>query len=578
MITRLTDDASVSITMCSSPSESDITKDMGALVVIAIFALFLAIIVVGTTLDYIKNYHASHREFESSQEYIKRLRAGTIASITSLASIDSDPLRTVVEPTKKKTPSCLRLEDYLIAFSVIENGKKVLKSGRVSPVRVSIINNNNHHHSMNGKLVTSNGSFDVLNGLRVIMMIWIVVLHSYSFAMSWIFFRNPKEVESSPKKILSQFYSNATFSVDSFFFISGLLVTNSCMKQLRRANGKLNLLHFYLHRYLRMTPLMMAIIAFSANLLKYVSQGPSFPEATVMFGAWCHKNWWLNPLYLHNFFRRENMCLSHSWYSAVDMQLYFFAPVILIPLYRRPRIGLAILSLALFSSMVYTAVITVVRHLPAIPFLVDSISSQESMTEYFATVYIKPYARAGPYLVGMAVGFLLFTREGNIRLTSKQATCGWIISSLANIVILFSMVPVYKGYQIPPLISGLYSSTSRVIWALSLAWITVASIAGRGGKLGSFLSSPSWLPWSRLTYAGYLIHPVIMAIFYGSQEAPFAFSHMLMTYFVLGNLILTYAASFILSILFEAPFVALEQLLSDRRRRSDSNAHVLRRC
>jgi len=45
---------------------------------------------------------------------------------------------------------------------------------------------------------------------------------------------------------------NATYAVDTFFFLSGLLVLYTGYKQLLATGGKLNIIKFYLHRYLRL--------------------------------------------------------------------------------------------------------------------------------------------------------------------------------------------------------------------------------------------------------------------------------------------------------------------------------------
>lgn len=44
---------------------------------------------------------------------------------------------------------------------------------------------------------------------------------------------------------------NATVSVDSFFLMSGLLISYLLLKELDRNSGKFNLGLLYLHRYLR---------------------------------------------------------------------------------------------------------------------------------------------------------------------------------------------------------------------------------------------------------------------------------------------------------------------------------------
>ncbi|XP_054165755.1 arylsulfatase B-like [Oppia nitens] len=41
----------------------------------------------------------------------------------------------------------------------------------------------------------------------------------------------------------------------------------------------------------------------------------------------CHQNFWTNLLYINNLYDADNMCLSHTWYLAVDMQLFLISPI-----------------------------------------------------------------------------------------------------------------------------------------------------------------------------------------------------------------------------------------------------------
>ena len=76
---------------------------------------------------------------------------------------------------------------------------------------------------------------------------------------------------------------------------------------MKKTDGKLNVMLFYLYRYLRIAPLMLIVIVFSANLLRYLAEGPTWLESLTMYDSWCKENWWLNVLHLHNFINREKM-------------------------------------------------------------------------------------------------------------------------------------------------------------------------------------------------------------------------------------------------------------------------------
>lgn len=47
------------------------------------------------------------------------------------------------------------------------------------------------------------------------------------------------------------FLLNGYLSVDSFFFLSGLLVAYLTFKEIDRVKGRFNVIMFYLHRYIR---------------------------------------------------------------------------------------------------------------------------------------------------------------------------------------------------------------------------------------------------------------------------------------------------------------------------------------
>lgn len=177
-----------------------------------------------------------------------------------------------------------------------------------------------------------------------------------------------------------------------------------------------------IHRYIRMMPLMMAIIGLSATLLRYLGEGPAWDNSTIMFDKWCRKNWWINSLFLHNFVNRENMCLSHSWYSAVDIQLYLIGQIILFVLYRNRRIGLLICCTFLIVAPVITATLTLLYNLPAVPLTISSVSEQ-SLNIYYGEIYIKPYCRAAPYLIGILLAYLMRTTSlGQVRLKRVRSS------------------------------------------------------------------------------------------------------------------------------------------------------------
>ena len=58
-------------------------------------------------------------------------------------------------------------------------------------------------------------------------------------------------IDITKDSILSQIVVNATFSVDTFFFMSGLLVSYILLKKIQTSGRTINPLKIYFLRYLR---------------------------------------------------------------------------------------------------------------------------------------------------------------------------------------------------------------------------------------------------------------------------------------------------------------------------------------
>jgi peptidoglycan/LPS O-acetylase OafA/YrhL len=61
---------------------------------------------------------------------------------------------------------------------------------------------------------------------------------------------------------------------------------------------------------------------------------------------------------------RREQCLVQSWYLAADMQLCLLSPLLVYPLWRWPRRGAALLTLALALSVALPFATTYALQLP----------------------------------------------------------------------------------------------------------------------------------------------------------------------------------------------------------------------
>lgn len=510
-------------TACS-PNREPYVSNVPAISVTCVLMLFVAMVFLGTAYDVARYFSSSHKKPSSSRSVDT-----TMASNEGLVNGG---------PTADRGSTFSR---SLLAFSMLANGAKIFNTSGTKEF------------------------IQVIHGLRFFSMAWIILGHSFSFSKLWVTYRNMDDLLVIHKDIITQGLANGTVTVDTFFFISGLLVVYVTLKQLASNGGNHRWLLFYFHRYWRMTPLMMAVIAFCAVLLPYCGDGPRWKESIATYDLNCKANWWINAMYLQNFIHRTDMCLNHTWYSAVDFQFYFISPFIITALYRRPKLGLMLIAALLVATTTFTAAYTAVYNLPAAPYM-SSITPLDKLNDFMGYVYVKPYCRIGPFLVGMAMGYALDRTQGSIIIRKRYLALGWIMCAAMMLGVLYAMWPANTGESEPSNAwAAIYGGFARTVWAFGLAWIIFASVAGYGGVVSKILSWKALVPLSRLTFSAYIIHPVLMVIFYGSREESFDYSSYLMIYFAIGNIVLTYMASLVLSLVFEAPIVGLEKVLLNRK-------------
>ncbi|XP_055306590.1 nose resistant to fluoxetine protein 6-like, partial [Sitodiplosis mosellana] len=96
-------------------------------------------------------------------------------------------------------------------------------------------------------------------------------------------------------------------------------------------NGKMNVPRLYLHRYLRLTPILGFLVLFDPSLLKFLGSGPIWP-LLVKPTSICGSYWWSALFYIQNYVQPG--CYAYAWYLSVDMQLFLIAPALVYLIYK----------------------------------------------------------------------------------------------------------------------------------------------------------------------------------------------------------------------------------------------------
>lgn len=148
------------------------------------------------------------------------------------------------------------------------------------------------------------------------------------------------------------FVQQSVMSVDTFFLLSGFLLAWTCFREIERKKGKLNAALMFFHRVVRTLPLKVVLVFLVVSVFRYFGSGPFWDTYSKPLQFYCEKNWWKTMLFIQNYAQPEEMvgffplffflfltnlffqCLGHSWYVAIDMQLYILSPLIILPLWK----------------------------------------------------------------------------------------------------------------------------------------------------------------------------------------------------------------------------------------------------
>ncbi|PSN55352.1 hypothetical protein C0J52_01840 [Blattella germanica] len=309
-----------------------------------------------------------------------------------------------------------------------------------------------------------------------------------------------------------------------------------------------------------LTPPYAFVIFFYATLMYHLGSGPNWNSQMGLNRDYCIENWWTNLLYINNYINIDRMCMNQTWYLAVDMQLFWLSPLLLYPLAKWPRFGKALLGFTILGSVLVPLIVTMALRLTAVMLYNKDLLMVGNVYKH---VYSRTYTRAGPYFIGIALGYLLHNLRGKpIKIPKMYVVLGWLLAMASCVAVVFGAAVFYNDeHEYSVLESGIYAGLHRSIWALSIAWMAFACIKGYGGPVDTFLSWKLFVPLSRLTYCAYLCHYIVLLYNIGSVRTPGYLSDYHIVHEFSGNFVLSFALAMVISLAFEIPFMNLDKIL-----------------
>ncbi|KJE89704.1 hypothetical protein CAOG_01136 [Capsaspora owczarzaki ATCC 30864] len=511
----------------------------GAIVMLFLSGVLIVLVLLATGYDYYRTYlkRSSHVELSPTNGHDIQ---GNGQNGETRPLLDA--------PTKAEKASGPRVKQPLwqsltLGFSLLQNVPRMFATN------------------------TKDESLLSLNGIRVISMCWVVLGHTYLWALdSGI--QNPYAVYYMSIRPTFQIIANGFFTVDSFFFLSGFLVCYVVLVMLAKRNS-LPYFPYMIHRFLRITPTYMFALFFYWYIGPLFGDGPNWFR--VQSNHACEQYWWANLLFVNDFVPNSlyDECMGWSWYLANDMQFYAISPIFLLLLYRRPIWGVISLGATLVVSFIVTMALAIQYDLDAnlqVAIFLQAIPKYD----YSAIIYTKPYCRIAPYIVGMFTAYIL-NRYGqaNRRISRPKILGLFFIAASILLGIFFSMYSKFDstsflhwdGREWSTAENAIYITFARFGWSVGLAIIVWLCVTGNGGVVNYLLSTKAFMVFGRMTFCVYLIHPIVAASFFYTLRQPTILQDLPEQFYFIANTVISFAGAFVMCMFVEFPLANVEKTL-----------------
>lgn len=411
---------------------------------------------------------------------------------------------------------------------------------------------------------------DSLNGVRVLSMFWIILGHTFLMPEGISGYFNPQDIKHSnfqhdtaDTNTLFFFVISAQAGVDSFFFLSGFLLSLLTLRELQAARSKYNVGLALLLRYFRLTPSLAFVMLVYYKILPHLAEGPFAPQLQESIAQRCDASWWSELTYTLNFipFDSNKVCMGWTWYLGDDM-IFYIISILLLPLYHRSRaIGCGVITILTVASVAITIWLVFAHHLS-----IDALDYHYIDYSYWA--YSKPYTRVPAFFVGVVAAWLLLELERRGYTRGQQATTvrakalAFIVSlACLGIMLFLILIPAtdhgLHANDWSDVTSATYITFARPLWSVCLAVITLLCYYDYMPMLNGFLSHPGWTPLARLTYGAYLVHPLVIKLSAANATQYYMFSGMDLFYRWIGNCFCAFSGATVVWCLVERPIMTL---------------------
>jgi len=341
-----------------------------------------------------------------------------------------------------------------------------------------------------------NDNYAAIDGLRGLSFVWMFMFHCFLYAKYHYGYDKLLSLIADSGSSLNWLW-NADKAVDTFFFLSGFLISALLFKEYNKTHD-IKLMNFYGRRYLRLTPVYVFSI-----FCYWLMRGPHW------------ENLWQNLLYINNFFPYETMAMVWTWTLAVEEQFYLIFPLTLLFIFnKRIHLGYSLVFLFIASFVIRAALVFFDAKVRGIDMSV-LVSDYEHLHHYSSVMYDNLYTRYGAFICGIFISYLsIYHQEKVATLLNKRNLIFLLNCIFLGTMLLIVLLPVTNtDIDFPQAFKDFYIIANRNIYSICLAWIILLCVNKDKSIswLNRFLSFKAWFPLAQLSYSMYIFHIVVIS-------------------------------------------------------------------
>ncbi|XP_061502943.1 nose resistant to fluoxetine protein 6 [Anopheles gambiae] len=447
----------------------------------------------------------------------------------------------------------------LVSFSIIRNWYRLTSRGDDSLSR----------------------SIRYIHAVRFMIFMMINMGHNILYAQP----RTAMTIERKFSEVDSMIVANGSHIVTTFFVISALMLVLSLVTKLEQTGRKIGFLEIIMisiARYVRLTPVYAFIMFLEATWLVRYLDGPLWRKGFETGRTYCRKHWWVNLLYINNYYATDEPCMQHTWYLAADFHMFVYGLVVCAVVLRFPKYRTYILSFLLLVCTMVAAVVVYVNEYEAVTVLPPE---PLRFFYWYWDMYHGTYLPTHMYLVNytaaiMGSFYMLHLQSKNFK-TPKMFSLLWLLGVLAIPGTFVAGYFIYSNlFDTPSVWMALVFPLGRIFYTALMFLLTIGFIFRASKPVLRLLNIHFFGILGRLTYCAYLCHFFITrATSFGTRRlANLGVFEMNTSSW--STLVMSYVFGWMLCLMLESPFIALQKILfeslhrNSRSNNTESNQHL----